>query len=137
MKATLSIILISATLATIIWGGFMMYSENGHTHCPISALESKGCMNAMSPLMSALAHLNVVIGISTGVAVWPLLLLSLMLAFGAFLSFAKENINLPANVLSARRLSYEANRDYSQSKWLGWLSVLEKRDPSVFRAAKA
>lgn len=137
MKYTLSVILISAAVSTIFWGGFMMHDSNGHAHCPFSAMNNGGCMDAMDSLAGVLAHLSAIIGISNGVVVWPAILL-IAFAFAAlFAVFVFAAAKFPANIFLTRRvLEHKQNSIFSPGKLLGWLSILEKRDPSIFAAVK-
>ena len=136
MKSMLGIILISATLTTIVLGGFLIsHSFSDHTQCPISALSGNGCANIMNPFEFAISHIRTITGISTGITVMPLLLL--VLAIGALLAISVSIAAGPpqksffANAVADKNLEV-----VSTQKLLGWLSVLEKRDPWEFSAVK-
>ena len=136
MKPALGIILISATLTTIVLGGFMIsHNSSNHIQCPISALTNNGCANIMNPFEFAISHINTIIGVSTGITVMPLLFL--VLAIGALLALpVSYATGPPQKSFFAYAAARENPQVASAHKWLNWLSVLEKRDPWEFSAAK-
>ncbi len=136
MKSALGIILISATLTTIVLGGFMISHNSGnHIQCPTSIFGSNDCANIINPFKFAISHINTIIGISTGITVMPLLFL--VLAMGALFALSVSYVTgPPQKSFFAYAVSDENPRIISIQKWLSWLSVLEKRDPWEFSAAK-
>lgn len=135
MKSALSIILISATLTAIVFGGFMMYHDsNGHAQCPISALDGNNCANIINPFSQAVSHLASIINISTGIVVWPVVLF-LILALGIFFNFSTGS---PPQTSSSAYFEFNNGdrADIFKAKFLRWLSILGKRDPWEFSAAK-
>ncbi|MDO8664589.1 MAG: hypothetical protein Q7K44_03560 [Candidatus Liptonbacteria bacterium] len=136
MKYALGIILISVTLTTIVLGGFMIsHNSSNHIQCPISIFGSNNCANIINPFKFALSHINTIIGISTGITVMPLLFLVLAISMFFVLSVPAV-AGLPQKSFFAYATADKNLRISSTQKWLGWLSVLEKRDPWEFSAAK-
>lgn len=137
MKSALGIILISATLTTIVLGGFMISHNSGnHIQCPISIFGSNDCANIINPFKFAISHINTIVGISTGIIISPLIFLilaaSMLFAILVFGASWPPQTNFFAYDGSANKNHQVA----STQKWLSWLSVLEKRDPLVLSAAK-
>ncbi|GEM_PF-5381093 len=137
MKSALGIILISATLTTIVFGGFMIshYSSN-HTQCPISIFGSNNCADIVNPFEFAISHINTIIGVSTGIIASSLAFLALAASmfFAIFIYAISEP---PQKSFFVYASSVGKNSPIvSTQKWLDWLSVLEKRDPWKFSAAK-
>ncbi len=137
MKSALVIILISVTITTIILGGFMIsHNSSNHIKCPISALTNNGCANIMNPFEFAISHIRTIIGISTGISILPFifLILTASILFALFIYAASEP---PQKSFFAYAGSADENQPIaSTQKLLDWLSVLEKRDPWEFSAAK-
>jgi len=136
MKSALGIILISATLTTIVLGGFIIsHNSDKHTECPIAALSNNGCANIMNPFEFAISHIKTIVGISMGISISPLILLSLVIitlfALSVFAAAGPPQKSFSAYVAAHENLQFA-----STPKLLGWLSVLEKRDPLIFTAAK-
>ena len=137
MKSALGIILISATLTTIVFGGFMISHNSGnHIQCPISIFGSNNCANIINPFKFALSHINTIIGVSAGIIISPFLffifatsMLFSLFVFGALwppqINFLRTSGYINENALTT-----------STQKWFSWLSVLEKRDPLVLSATK-
>ncbi|MDP3948846.1 MAG: hypothetical protein Q8Q17_02765 [bacterium] len=136
MKSALGIIIISATLTTIVLGGFMIsHNSSNHIQCPISIFGSNDCTNIINPFKFAVSHINTIIGISTGITVMPLIFLVLALSM-LFTLYVPDGAGPPQKSFFARTVAYENPRIASTRKLLGWLSALEKRDPWEFSAAK-
>ncbi len=135
MKRSLSIILITATVATILLGGFMMYHDN-YSQCPISNLDNNTCTSIANPFAQAISHLNTIIGILAGIVVWPaaVMLLPFLLVLGIFFNFLTANS--PRANFAYLRFSNNAGTLVFRGRFLRWLSFLEKRDPLIIAAAK-
>lgn len=136
MKQALGIILISATLTTVVLGGFMIsHNSSNHIQCPISIFGSNDCTNIINPFKFAVSHINTIIGVSAGVIISPLIFLVLALSM-LFALYVPDGAGPPQKSFFARAVAYENPRIASTQKLLGWLSALEKRDPLIFPAAK-
>ncbi len=136
MKSALGIILISATITTIVLGGFMISHNSGnHIQCPISIFGSNDCANIINPFKFALSHINTIIGVSAGITVLPLVFLVLAISI-LFALFVSANAGPPRKSFFVYAITNENPQIASAQKLLCWLSVLEKRDPWEFSAAK-
>ncbi len=136
MKSALGIILISATLTTIVLGGFMIsHNSANHIQCPISIFGSNDCANIINPFKFAISHINTIIDISAGITVMPLLLLVLAISMVLALSIFTA-AGPPQKSFFAYAVTHKNPYVASTQKWLSWFSVLEKRDPWEFSAAK-
>ena len=137
MKRALGIILISATLATIVLGGFVVsHNSDNHTQCPIAALSNNGCPSIMNQFEFALSHIKTIVSISTGVVVLPFIFLILAASMLFILFVFGAPWSPQINFFTRNNLLNKNREIVSPQKWLSWLSVLEKRDPSIFAAAK-
>lgn len=136
MKSALGIILISATLTTIVLGGFMISHNSGnHIQCPISIFGSNDCANIINPFKFAISHISTIISVSVGITVLPLVFLVLAISIIFALSVS-ATAGPPQKSFFAYAVTNENPQVTSARKWLGWLSVLEKRDPWEFSAVK-
>ena len=136
MKSALGIILISAIFTTAVLGAFTIHMDSGsHIRCPIAAFQGNNCTNISNPLEFTISHISAILGISIGVIVPPIVFL--LFAFGIFFAFFAFDSAPPRFRAFTYSQYTDGNRqNISQQKWLRWFSVLEKRDPSEFFAAK-
>ncbi len=137
MKSALATMVILTAVLALVAGGFAMANmgAGNHANCLAAIPGSQQCVNGMNPFQFATIHINALLGASLGIVS------SLAFTFLALLAvFAWLTVSVVADLpfITQRRLGIvtegKANGIRKQHRWI---SLLEKRDPSLFCAMNA
>lgn len=137
MKSTLATIIILTAILALVAGSFAMVKmdSGNHANCLAAIPGSPKCIGGMDPLQFAITHINALLGLSLGIT--SSLSLALFASLVLLLWFAAPEISKTISGVSYyARVSNEGNTR-STYKQRHWISLLEKRDPSLSCAMNA
>lgn len=137
MKPALATMIIVTAILALVAGSFAMINmgSGNHANCLAAIPGSPKCIGGMDPLQFAITHINAFLGVSLGIvgSLTALLLVSLVLL--AWL--AASDAATPAAASSYFSKIFAEEHARGIQKQLRWISLLEKRDPSPYRAMTA
>jgi hypothetical protein len=131
MKLLLATIIILTAVFALTVGSFAMVNmaSGNHANCLAAIPGSPKCVGSMDPIQFAITHISTLLGASLGV-VSPLVI-SLLALLAVFAWFVVPDIsNLLLAVSAYPRIFAETSLS-SIHKQRHWVSLLEKRDPSL------
>lgn len=137
MKPAFIKIIVLATILVLMAGSFAMIHMNtaDHTNCLAAIPGNPKCLGGMGPLQFAIMHINALLSVSLGVTSSLVLIL-----LGALVLLVRLGVSDPSGLLSSAssysRIFVEGNIN-SVRKQRHWISLLEKRDPSLSYAMNA
>ncbi len=137
MKSALATMVIVTAVLALVAGGFAMATmgAGNHTNCLAAIPGSPECVNGMSPIQFVEMHINTLLGASLGIV--GSLAFSFFALLVAFMWLTISAATDPLFMVS-RRLSIISNaRASGIGKQRHWISLLEKRDPSLLCAMNA
>ncbi len=129
-------VIVTAVLA-LVAGGFAMATmgAGNHTNCLAAIPGSPECVNGMSPIEFVEMHINTLLGASLGIVGSLAFLFFALLAVFIWLTISAA---IDPLFMVSRRLSIISNAKASSiGKQRHWISLLEKRDPSLMCAMNA
>ena len=135
MKSALATIIIVTAILTLTAGNFAMadMASGNHPNCLAAIPGSPTCLGGMDPFQFAVTHINALLSASLGIVSSFVLVL-----FGALLLLVWLTLpslsKLSASASYYLRIFTERNVR-SIRKQRRWISLLEKRDPSLAFAA--
>ena len=133
MKPAAATIVIFITILTFAAGAFAMsamMSSGSHVNCLAAIPGSPECVGGMTPLQFAMTHINALGGASLGiVGTLAILLLVALALFSWFRVAAGSGVHVVASLHTSRMFSEERLRGLCKQRH--WISILEKRDPSL------
>lgn len=134
IKTILSAALFVAFAGTAIFGAYAMVHNQGHSFACIGTFENSNCATAVIPFEHLECYLSAIQRLSLA-AFQPFPFISLLLAIFAlalFLGMRPEDISDPHRPISIRDF---LERSFApRAPMLRWLSLHEKRDPSIVYA---
>ena len=137
MKPALATMVIVTALLVLVAGSFAMgnMGSGNHANCLAAIPGSPKCIGGMDPLQFAITHINAFLNASLGIvgSLTALLLASLILL--AWLA-APDAATLSSAVSYFSKIFAE-ERVSGIRKQRHWISLLEKRDPSLSCAMTA
>ncbi len=138
MKSTIATVVILMSILALMAGGFVMsrrMSVGDHANCLVTTSGSSECIRGMDPFQSAITHVSALLNVSLGVM--SSLVLTLFASF-VLLSWRVQLAILDISSISPTVSRYSkiftegaAGSIYKQRRWI---SMHEKRDPSLFCA---
>jgi hypothetical protein len=139
MKSTItkiSLILLAITMVYVV--GFSMQHDGGHEECPVAAVAGGQCSfgnSGINLLNAANLHLNALKRVSLGALSY--LWFAMFAAIFAIFAAAPSGVfKKPENSPETRRKRLKI-KTFSLKKFLDWLIIREKRDPSIMLAVSA
>ena len=129
-------VIVTAVLA-LVAGGFAMATmgAGNHTNCLAAIPGSPECVNGMSPIQFVEMHINTLLGASAGITGSLVFSFFALLAACMWLTISAATDSLS---ITLRRVSIiSAAKANSIGKQRHWISLLEKRDPSLMCAMNA
>lgn len=137
MKPALATTIILATILAITTGSFVMsrmMNASDHANC-LSSIPGVTCVSGMDPFQFAITHINTLLGVSLGVISSLALTFLAVLILLAWLTVPALSGLSPETAHYLRIFTERTMR--SVRKQRHWISLLEKRDPSIVFAASA
>jgi hypothetical protein len=133
MKPAAAIIVIFVIILTFAMGAFAMnamMNSGNHANCLAAIPGSPECVGGMTPLQFAMTHINALGSASLGIVGTFAALLLAALALLAWLVVADESDVLAVTSSCGARV-FSGMRFRGARKQYHWISILEKRDPSL------
>ncbi len=135
MKSALATIVILTAVLALVAGSFVMINmgAGNHANCLAAIPGSPQCIGGMDPFQFAITHINALLGASLGIVGSLILGLFASLMLLAWLA-APDLANLASAAVNYARIFSDGNIG-SIRKQRRWISLHEKRDPSLAFAA--
>ena len=133
MKPAAATIVIFITILTFTAGAFAMnamMNSGNHANCLAAIPGSPECVGGMTPLQFAMTHINALSGASLGIVGTLAALLLVALVLLVWLRVADGSDALAMASLHTSRIFSEEHLQ-GLRKQRHWISILEKRDPSL------
>ena len=137
MKPALATMIIVTAILALVAGSFAMINmePGSHPDCLAAIPGSAKCLGGMDPLQFAITHINALLSASLGVTSSLVFALFATLILLAWL-LVSDITNPLLTAANYSRISVEGNVR-SVHKQRHWISLFEKRDPSLLRAMNA
>ena len=136
MKPAAATIVIFITILTFAMGALTMsamMNSGSHVNCLAAIPGNPKCAGGMTPLQFAITHINALSGASLGIVGTFAVLLLAALALLVWLAVADDPGLLAAALSHSIRIFSEGHLQGIR-KQRHWISILEKRDPSLVYA---
>lgn len=130
MKTFTKISMILFAIALIYAAGFSMRHGDDPFHLECATFAGVECAFGANAINSVTAHLDILKGVSTGILSLFLILASLLVLVAIF---GFNDVLKSKNLIFGRQLSFlwQKAKTSALKKQLDWLSIQEKRDPSL------
>ena len=137
MKSALATIIVLTAILALMAGSFAMINmgSGNHANCLAAIPGSPKCIGGMDPLQFAITHINALLSVSLGITSSLVLALVSALMLLAWLVVPDASGLLPTTS-NYSRIFVDGNAR-SVRKQRHWISLLEKRDPSLSCAMNA
>ncbi len=132
MKAALAVTILAAVILVFAGGSFVMdrmMNSSDHASCLLAIYGSSKCLGGLMPLELAASHINTLTVATTGIVgsfAAVLLMVFFLIAWPPILDSSQ-----PAEIVLLRQEVTDERRARSVCKERRWISLLEKRDPSL------